>query len=357
MNEFPESAVGRVAQIMAGQAMAAHDPQLYIRDLVERADFPVEWRQQVGGAQYGDLGLAARRLLRWARAKGDYRDRQCTAVAALILPLLEDVGPDIGADIVAVLVAHDQVRGGRLRSLVLRFHVPELVPDAELSPPPLTAGIELQGRAPAPPDLLDVGFLAAAVRAAASVCRIETINGAVLGTGVLIADTVALTCRHVTAEASHAAMRLRFRCTTSDVGTVVALDPHRPVVAESPPTALDFTALRLAGPVDPAAGVHATTIAGRPTPTVGEQISILQHPSAGPMKLGISSNGVVHVDAVRHRIRYHTITAKGSSGAPCFDEHWRLVALHQSEHSTLWGSIRQGIPTDAIDRYLTGHER
>ena len=30
------------------------------------------------------------------------------------------------------------------------------------------------------------------------------------------------------------------------------------------------------------------------------------------------------------RVRYRTNTEEGSSGAPCFDKDWELVALHHS---------------------------
>jgi hypothetical protein len=36
-------------------------------------------------------------------------------------------------------------------------------------------------------------------------------------------------------------------------------------------------------------------------------------------------------------------TAVGSSGSPCFDENWYLVALHHAQKARTFGSIREGI--------------
>ena len=61
------------------------------------------------------------------------------------------------------------------------------------------------------------------------------------------------------------------------------------------------------------------------------------------MKVALSCNGVVDVDANSGKIQYVNKTAGGSSGSPCFNEDWELVALHHAERSRSFGSIREGI--------------
>jgi V8-like Glu-specific endopeptidase len=49
------------------------------------------------------------------------------------------------------------------------------------------------------------------------------------------------------------------------------------------------------------------------------------------------------------RVRYRTNTQPGSSGSPCFDQDWNLVALHQGNPPHhLRPLSNQGIPLSAI---------
>ena len=58
-----------------------------------------------------------------------------------------------------------------------------------------------------------------------------------------------------------------------------------------------------------------------------DRVYIIQHPHGEVKKLAARHNVVRHVDDVV--IQYWTDTARGSSGSPVFDEHWRLVAVHR----------------------------
>jgi hypothetical protein len=55
---------------------------------------------------------------------------------------------------------------------------------------------------------------------------------------------------------------------------------------------------------------------------------ILQHPRAAPLMLALDTQGVTQRNANKTRVRYTTNSEPGSSGSPCFDMDWGLVALH-----------------------------
>ncbi len=49
---------------------------------------------------------------------------------------------------------------------------------------------------------------------------------------------------------------------------------------------------------------------------------------------------------------YRTNTQLGSSGAPCFDMDWNLVALHHSGEAEFSPTYNEGIPIAAVSALL-----
>ena len=76
----------------------------------------------------------------------------------------------------------------------------------------------------------------------------------------------------------------------------------------------------------------------------GSPLFIVQHPSGAPLKLALDTQAVLGLNANGTRVRYRTNTQPGSSGSPCFNSQWELVALHHS------GIVRfnEGIPLARI---------
>ncbi|MGE3762912.1 MAG: serine protease, partial [Kofleriaceae bacterium] len=64
--------------------------------------------------------------------------------------------------------------------------------------------------------------------------------------------------------------------------------------------------------------------------TKKQMISILQHPSGGPMKLAMGMAEKLTLNASGNRVRHGVPTEPGSSGSPLFDQDWNLIALHHS---------------------------
>ncbi|MFO0759214.1 MAG: serine protease [Byssovorax sp.] len=85
----------------------------------------------------------------------------------------------------------------------------------------------------------------------------------------------------------------------------------------------------------------------------GAPLFMLHHPSGGPLKLSLNTQSVLDVSTSETIVRYTTNTLAGSGGAPCFDAHWNLVAMHQgsgSNDNDDWHN--EGIHITAIRKLL-----
>ncbi|MFI0968253.1 trypsin-like peptidase domain-containing protein [Streptomyces sp. NPDC021080] len=87
----------------------------------------------------------------------------------------------------------------------------------------------------------------------------------------------------------------------------------------------DWAVIRVAEPMPEDAVV--VPLPERVTVEAGDRVCIIQHPHGGVKKLAARHNVVRYADD--QVVQYWTDTDRGSSGAPVFDERWRLVALHR----------------------------
>ncbi len=210
----------------------------------------------------------------------------------------------------------------------------------------------------------DVGNLRRGLELANSVCKITFADrppGA-NGTGVLIAPDLVLTNYHVLSlkdgadlnAIAHSA-QFEFGYVSPKFGEVARTqlmnsDGDQPVVASSPIDRLDYALLRLSSKDDfSIAPVSVNTSVLMPK----SPLNLLQHPEGNAMKVSLSNNGVVKTDEARGLVLYVNQTKRGSSGSPCFDNDWRLVALHHKGMDTSFGSIREGILLSAIYRHIS----
>lgn len=233
------------------------------------------------------------------------------------------------------------------------------------------------------------------------VCRI-TLNGNAEGTGFLVGPDAVLTNYHVlqsviTKQAPPAAVECQFDYKLLKDGTA----PYTPVRLAAdwlidaspysagerngtpdnpPPTAeeLDYALVRLAEPIGerpwarspgkdaqaPARGwVRVPDAAPAFAPVMA--VIIAQHPDGQPMKLAVDTAAIDEAKGLGlrppgTRVRYATTTEGGSSGSPCFDFNWQLIALHHygdpknsGTNLRRVGDWNQGVPIGQIRDRLT----
>jgi hypothetical protein len=87
-----------------------------------------------------------------------------------------------------------------------------------------------------------------------------------------------------------------------------------------------------------------------------DALFIVQHPKGDPLQLALDTDAVIGMNANSTRVQYGTNTLPGSSGSPCFDRDWNLVALHHSGDPDFdpahKAEYNEGIPFSAIRALL-----
>ncbi len=220
--------------------------------------------------------------------------------------------------------------------------------------------IQLQSFLKPEPDYWDVGFLKRAIAQSSSVCRIEITSRNIMATGVLITANKVLTNYHVlkyrdedNLENNALNAILKFGCLTSNNGIETEcksfqLDRQTPILCFSKTEDLDYVLLQVEEKITQATDIKPARWDSDKLPIEKMGISVLQHPEGDSMKLSISQDGITGVYQNSGLVQYVNKTAVGSSGSPCFDENWYLVALHHAQKAKTFGSIREGILFAAI---------
>jgi len=229
------------------------------------------------------------------------------------------------------------------------------------------------------------------------VCRI-TLNGAARGTGFLVGPDLVLTNYHVmepviNGSAQAAGVRCQFDYKQVKDGTQLGNDfglhttdwrvddsPYTRAEAENQPDRepatddeLDYALIWLADPVgtrpvakeaDPQkAESRGWVKVPEAAPVFAEKMAVIiaQHPNGAPMKLALDTRAIDRSAGLwllpgETRVRYATNTEGGSSGSPCFDFDWNLIALHHyGDPAWQAPKFNQGIPINKIrDRLKRG---
>lgn len=230
-------------------------------------------------------------------------------------------------------------------------------------------------------------FLDRLGRIATQVCRIE-VKGKALGTGFLLGPDIVMTNYHVVETVIQSVkghkpedIVLRFDHkfladeTTLNSGVTYRLSLPDWLIDHSPydlvdmekapkpglpdPEKLDYALLRVDGkPGNEPVGQNASP-QGQPRGWITlpdtnydfepeSPLFIVQHPKGEPIKLALDTQAIIKLNDNRTRVTYRTNTEPGSSGSPCFDQNWELVALHHGGDPELEPMWNEGIPFAAI---------
>jgi len=217
-------------------------------------------------------------------------------------------------------------------------------------------------------DIEPVNFLPRGIRASRAVCRLAD-RGAALGTGFLIAPGVIITNKHVLGDlddATGCVAEFNYEYDVDDRATQVISVPLAPdrLFLSTVDLVLDFTIIAL----DPAAYARVEgQLAWLPLDkrrnkiVEGEPAIVVQHPQGEDKKLCVFDSGLVDrmTGEDSPYVHYTTDTDRGASGAPVFNRHWQLIALHhasttlQDDNGKPMG-VNEGVRVSSIIGALEG---
>lgn len=185
-------------------------------------------------------------------------------------------------------------------------------------------------------DLLDINFLELAIGISRAVGRLRGPNE--YATGFLIGPRLLMTNHHVFGDKGVAVdWILELDYQDNSRGDLLPVHHYRvdPDYFFYSNSQLDFTLTGIAAVSDkqkPLSAYPWVKLIADPGKTeVGDPVNIIQHPSGGLKQIGFRQNTVIAVtNAQPDFLCYSTDTEPGSSGSPCFNDQWELVAVHHS---------------------------
>jgi V8-like Glu-specific endopeptidase len=366
--QLSKSDTDHLVEIIAAQAANAlgmGGPQGYFNDLVSRTNLKQNFKWQLAGVWGGNPLVDARKLINWALAKPvNPEDPRYTTLGSFLTEILEEVDLTDQRWIASLIIANDLYLAPDLKNqLKAAYNIPERStapkqgvaeagPDFDWWGP--NDEVELQSWLQPEPEYEDVGMWMKVIERAASVCRIQFSHMERRGTGFLIARDLVLTNYHVLKEAPGEDLVENAKKAVLYFGKVslgngneaegkgFRLMAADPVPASSSVDQLDYALLRVEERIKSEKSVQPSPFSIE-LPVLKGALNILQHPMGKELKLARSNNGVTAIREDLGRIQYYTMAEGGSSGSPCYNKNWEVVALHHAERSSGFGVRREGI--------------
>ena len=191
-------------------------------------------------------------------------------------------------------------------------------------------------------NLLKINWLEKAVQASKAVCRVVCADGE-LGTGFLTKEGYIFTNNHVIPSVEIARdARVEFNYEIDATGhtktrSAYQLDPSDFIT--SPPDQFDFSRIRVVDNAgSPLSQWGYVEFDPSAIPTVGEPVTIIQHPKGEDKQIALNANDVLSV--WNQHVFYTTDTEPGSSGSPVFNKDWKVVAIHHAGKTDAEGGMQ-----------------
>ena len=191
-------------------------------------------------------------------------------------------------------------------------------------------------------NLLKINWLEKAVQASKAVCRVVCADGE-LGTGFLTQDGYLFTNNHVISSPEIARdARIEFNYEVDAAGNTKTrssyqLDPSD--FKTSTPDQYDFCRVKIIdNPEAPLSQWGYVEFDPSAIPTVGEAVTIIQHPKGQDKQIALNANDVLSV--WNQHVYYTTDTEPGSSGSPVFNKDWKVIAIHHAGKTDAEGGLQ-----------------
>ena len=192
--------------------------------------------------------------------------------------------------------------------------------------------------------IVPIGLLAVGVKHARAVARVTSLDGMGMASGFLIADNLFVTSDFVLPDVNTArGAVVQFGYEESVVGTPDSMEEHRLLpdeyfrVFES----ANLSVVRVEGNANERWGQLDLVPV---QPQIGDVVTIVQH-AYGQYK---STSSSVIANVTNDAVQYLCDTAPGSSGAPVFDHHWNVVAVHQRKIMKPDRGVKEGVHIQAL---------
>jgi V8-like Glu-specific endopeptidase len=191
-------------------------------------------------------------------------------------------------------------------------------------------------------NLLKINWLEQALQASRAVCRVVCADGE-LGTGFVTKEGYLFTNNHVLPDAQIAAdAKIEFNYQMNTAGKIETRTAYRLDASDfvtSTPDQLDFSRVRIIDrPEVPLRQWGFVEFDPSATPSVGEAVTIIQHPKGEDKQIALNANDVLGV--WNQHIFYATDTEPGSSGSPVFNRDWKVVAIHHAGKTEAEGGLQ-----------------
>jgi V8-like Glu-specific endopeptidase len=209
-------------------------------------------------------------------------------------------------------------------------------------------------------NLLKINWLEKALAASKAVCRVVCADGE-LGTGFVTKEGYLITNNHVIPDAKIAKeARIEFNYQMDASGKVMSRTSYQLDASDfktSTPDLLDFAKVKIIdNPSTPLKQWGFLELDPTAIPTVGEAVTIIQHPKGEDKQIALNANDVLGV--WNQHIFYTTDTEPGSSGSPVFNSDWKVVAIHHAGKTDAEGGLQVNAKGDrkgANRGILIGH--